>query len=121
MLPSTSWIKHAAFIRRNHVPHFEINQNYIPQQPIPPWCSQLATVCTSLPQGGKAHANPNTLRTDALERIDSLNHGRDAIFYTDGPVTHDPDRAGAGLVVRSQNYHKDISIRVSDHASSLQA
>ena len=118
--PQTSWLSKAAFLRQRHLLQFDLLQNNELQNPLPPWHPDLATICISLPKDGKARADPNSLRIDALERIAQLNQHKDAIFYTDGSVTHTPKRAGSGVVIRARNYNNELSIRVADHATTLQ-
>ena len=119
--PQYSWIKHAAKLRHELLPHLHGLQDQLLDPPPPPWQQSPAFFDIHLPPGGKLNASPHVLRNLAQERIAQLNQNKDAIFFTDGSVVHEPQRAGAGIVLRSQTNSTDISIRTSDHASSLQA
>ena len=124
-LPTGVWSKHAKHLQEQYIPEAARNQD-IPVTPDPPpWEPPAASFMVSLPQAGKKNTNPHELKTDALHRIAQLNQNKTAVFYTDGSVTKDPSRAGVGVVIRAltnptRPIKKDISIRASDHTTTLQ-
>ena len=113
--PAATWAKHANFLLHRFLPAaLDYPDNPVQPDP-PPWTSPAATFCIDLPKDGKRNTNPHVLSTTAISRIALLNQGKSAVFYTDGSVTHDPSRAGAGITMRislaqAPPFTRDISI-----------
>ena len=56
-----------------------------------------------------------------MQRILTLNQGKQAVFYTDGSVDQITGRSGAGIVLNTSTGHcQHVTIRIRDQASTLQ-
>ncbi len=96
-------------------------------EPPAPWTDPPGTFVTELPDQGKKSVHQDTLKQQAMTRIERINRGKDLVVYTDGSVDPDTKRAGAGVVWTSNGLHpndqgapQETALRVIDGASSMQ-
>jgi len=86
-----------------------------------PWEELPFTVKVNKPTTKKTETSSDVLRSCALEGMTSLEDS-DLIFYTDGSVSPDTGRAGAGVVSFSRDgVQASANVRISDNSTIIQA
>ncbi len=91
----------------------------------PPWIEPPGQYYVVLPEKGKKATDQKALKAQTMERITEINKDKDVIFYTDGSVDHDTEKAGAGIVAilpraAPPDEVIETAIRVADRASTPQ-
>ena len=112
-----SW--NAIALRIWQLAQLPVPDSFLPQIRAP-WELEKVTFVTNLPDTRKSDVCPEQLQSMAYETIHTFVQPGDIVIYTDGSYDPNTNRAGCGILIQYNERTIEKSLRVNNHASSLQ-